>query len=176
MEHVERINKILKESFGLSETNEPRFRVVFSTGLIEKRSGTFREFYGPIFLCEVEGTREVPKYQYARDRYIFEICLPYKRVYEEIKQGDNYEPLFTFEDEKGEFALPSLELSMQIAQTYIKNITEYKRKTEKQYLDDEMKLVEKDYKAIYEYLKDEHSDMQAQFRYGEAVIIHRGDK
>lgn len=101
------INKKLKEYWGTDDENRPIYRVVWSDTQIEKRFGTFVESYGPIFLREVKGLAEVPKYPYIKHRWVLE-KLMFAMTDEVIGLDLNnrcYEPVYTFEDKLGR-ALP----------------------------------------------------------------------
>jgi len=103
------VNKRLDRTYGRNLFNEPIFRVVFSEGLLEKRVGTFAEWYGKVFIREWTGLREVPKYGYIKAKYILERWQPptrdtYDPLVPETAYG-SYEPVYVFQDAKGN-ALP----------------------------------------------------------------------
>lgn len=107
IEPVEVINKRLSTIFGNSWDSRPIYRIVFSNDEYERRYGTWED-YGPhdIFLRRVTETREVPKYQHIKDKYVLEQLVATPEInLVEIGIKTTYEPLWTFEDNKG-FPLP----------------------------------------------------------------------
>lgn len=102
MSEAGRINPILKGRFGCNDYGQPIFRIVWSDAQTEKRFGIFNEFSGPIFLREIRGLKEVPKYSYLKSVWVLERWLPPEKCYtDEIpatKEG-SYEPLFAFMDD-----------------------------------------------------------------------------
>ena len=104
---IEMCNKDLKDRYGTDETFRPIFRLVWSDDQIEKRFGTISEYYGSIFVREVTGLHEVPKYMYIQHRWVLEklmFAMTDKVIGLDL---DNrcYEPVYTFEDKFGN-ALP----------------------------------------------------------------------
>lgn len=101
---IRRINDILKARYGVNLQGKSIFRVVFSTHQTEKRFGVFAEFFGKIFLREIRGLREVPKYVAIKDRWVLERWMPPTLAYTpEIPATaeGSYEPVFVFEAEDG---------------------------------------------------------------------------
>jgi hypothetical protein len=100
---LETINERLELYYGHEIDGRPRYRVVWSTGQLEKRAGTFNEFYGQIFLREFIGIKEVPKYPYDPDRWIIEklFYLPNTEIIAE-KPG-SYEPIYVLKAGDGSY-------------------------------------------------------------------------
>lgn len=97
---IETINDHLKKLFGVELSGEPRFRIVWSDSQYEIRYGTYNEFYGSIFLREVKGARQTPKYPYILHRYVLEYLVPVSNP-ELPNNRLSYEPIYVFEDSKG---------------------------------------------------------------------------
>jgi hypothetical protein len=101
---IEAINRKLKER-GRSLDGRPILRLVFSDDQIEKRVGTFTDWYGHILIRqEYKALRETKKYGYIKGKWILE-RLTYlnpenKIVQEELVEARNgsYEPLYVFQD------------------------------------------------------------------------------
>ena len=117
---LDTINKYLKQ-FGLTDSNEPKFRVVWSDDQFEMRRGEFNEFYGTIFLRVFTGVKRVPKYPFISSRYVLECWAPpHLSFNDELPDAVNgtYEPLYVFEDSSGNalpLALAPIELIMGVA-------------------------------------------------------------
>lgn len=99
MESLETINKRLLDHYGKFEDGRPNWRVVWSDDQFEKRKITHTLEGLELLHPEV---REVPKYLYAKHRYILErlIPVPYSS-HEELTTSTSYEPVWTFEDSQG---------------------------------------------------------------------------
>jgi len=98
------INKRLRDFYGMSplDGTKAKYRVIWSTGLTEKRHGEFNDYYGNIFIRSVIATREVPKYPYDKNRWVLE---RYIRTGDnpELEGTDHYEPIWTFKSANGGF-------------------------------------------------------------------------
>lgn len=108
---IRRINEWLEDTYGHDLLQRPYYRIEFTTGQLEKRKGTFNDFYGPIFIREYFGVREIPKYLYHpswRDRWVLEKLefSPNEEIV--LDKAGHYEPLYVFYDEKGEYLRPTL--------------------------------------------------------------------
>jgi hypothetical protein len=93
------INQVLKNRYGTNLQGQPIFRIVWSTKQLEKRLGTFNEFYGKIFIRTFRGVNEVPKYFWVKDCWVLEKWVPPQLAFtEEIPSSNegSYEPLFMF--------------------------------------------------------------------------------
>ena len=100
------INQYLKDNYGTTLEGHPKFRVVWSGNLTEKRFGTFNEHTeGGIFLREVTGVQTVPKYPFSSDRWVLEHFegLDDTTQKELVENKYSYEPLYVFQDAKGNF-------------------------------------------------------------------------
>lgn len=96
---VKDINKRLLDLYGKDLYGNPRFRIVWSDSQTEKRSGTFNVWYGKIFVRKEVGIREVPKYTYINSKWVLEQISP--NPYEDVDAKLSYEPLWVFQDKKG---------------------------------------------------------------------------
>lgn len=177
MTDEEIFNKRLLEIHGISLDRKPKFRLVWSEHLTEKRFGTFDKTTpaGIILAHEVNVTKEVKKYGYLKDRWILEAYTPEQRVNPEIKDGDCYEPIFVF-DKKGEYLKPEwFAIEYVIKRYHLAKSGELPKRTEAMDHRAEDEALELETQQFMEYLEGQSSDLMNKFRYQEAVIIHRED-
>jgi hypothetical protein len=97
---LKEVNDLLASELGPSPFGVPNFRIAWSTGLTEKRFGTFSDFYGKIFLRQVTEVRDVLKYPFDQDRWILERAQS-AAGNRELMGDYSYEPLYVFKDEHG---------------------------------------------------------------------------
>lgn len=119
---IDRINKKLAETYRVLD-GRPIYRVVWSDDMLEKRIGTFTDWYGHIMIRqEHKCLREVKKYWYYQAPcYVLEklIFIANNRALEEISlelvesKNGSYEPIYTFQD-KDNNPLPVLEKVIDI--------------------------------------------------------------
>lgn len=114
---LNQVNDFLVRELGESPFGVPFFRVSWSTGLTEKRLGTFSDYYGQILVRTVTEVRTVLKYPHDQDRWILEhahasIGNP------ELVAPYSYEPLYVFKDKHGLF----LPLNMRVIEFLVKRI------------------------------------------------------
>lgn len=104
MESLEIINRRLGENYGKYLDGKPLFRVVWSEDEIEKRLSNHNAF-GIELLVPI--VIEVPKYrQYIQNKWILERLVEVPIINkEEVLNNLSYEPIWVFENGKGE-ALP----------------------------------------------------------------------
>lgn len=104
------INKFLLKQ-GTTLRGEPLLRLVWSTDQTEIRLGTFNDFYGHIFVRTVREVRMVHKYPYLRDRWVLEMWIPPAALQgnpELVNSHEgSYEPIYVFEDAKGQYLEPN---------------------------------------------------------------------
>jgi hypothetical protein len=124
------LNKRLKDYYGLLE-GYPKFRVVWSTNEYERR--LIRETpEGFILLTPVIKT--LPKYNYARDRYILEkITAVPDEFIDDVGSRLSYEPIWVFEDSYGNSLPPKWEAIVVI----FKSVEEMSDPNRKPYKQDE---------------------------------------
>ena len=96
MSNFPEVDRFLR-SLGNSLDGKPLYRLIWGGDAFEWRKGTFREFYGPLFLRESSGIKKVPKYPFAMERWILEKYFPESHS-EELPDYDHYEPIFVFQD------------------------------------------------------------------------------
>jgi hypothetical protein len=179
MENVKVINKRLLELYGTALDGSPRFRLVWSDSLTEKRFGTFEKFTeGGIFLGREENVvKECKKYEYIKERWILEAYMPEQRTNPEIRAGDSYEPLFVFWKKDRSYLKPAWFAIEYIIQRYLWAMSgEVPRRNEAMDRKEDEEALEKETQDFVDYLESESSNMMNQFRHGEAVLIHRGDE
>lgn len=120
------INQWLKDNYGQTVDSKAIFRLVWSTGLTEKRFGEYEEYTDSgIFLRSFKGVREVLKYPFAQNRWVLEKIelLPENS---DIIAKFSYEPFYVFQKKNGEF-LPLDRDIIQIAITCFLNKTQTSR-------------------------------------------------
>ena len=100
MTEAKRLNLILERKFGRDLSGNVRFRISWSDSQTEKRLGTHNVFYGSIFLRTETGVREVPKYSYIKSRFVLERLIYHSNPELPISKI-SYEPIYVFEDSKG---------------------------------------------------------------------------
>ena len=134
-ESIDTINKRLLHLYGKTEDGRARFRIVWSDDELEKRFGTFKEYYGQIFLREVTCLKEVKKYDYV---------VPAKYILEELKYYENpdrpfeyshYEPIWTFMNKEREPLWPKWDVVEIVLKSRLDGI----RKTMSDYYDEDNK-------------------------------------
>ena len=104
MEQIQTLNERLEERYGKADNSAPNWRIVFSEEIVEKRLGTFDDFTREgVYLRTVTEFREVPKYkQWIHNKWILErlTVVPYFQQ-EELLTKLSYEPIWVFEDSRG---------------------------------------------------------------------------
>ncbi|MFI5420539.1 MAG: hypothetical protein ACHQ1H_06190 [Nitrososphaerales archaeon] len=148
---METFNKFLKKQ-GKVPSGAPLFKLVWSNSETELRSGTFEDYTtGGLFIRTFVGTRRVLKYNYIIDRWILEKWFPPElTISHELPDSKNgsYEPLYVFEDKKGNYLPPNLKaLNFLIEQTRQPN-----RSTPEQLINALLEKEEKEVKEIEDSL------------------------
>lgn len=96
------INHWLRERYGMFDTAYANWRIVWSNDQKEYRKGEFHEYAKNGDLVRiVSGTRYVPKYTHIKNRYVLERMIPVPETNKELVTKTSYEPVWTFEDKKG---------------------------------------------------------------------------
>lgn len=121
-EPVESINKQLCDQFGIDTlTGQVIWRVVWSEDQYEMRLGTYDDFSdGGIFLRTITEVRKAPKYrQWIKEKYVLErlVVVPFINEHELPDSKVSYEPLWVFEDKKGNYLPPKFEAAKFIIDT-----------------------------------------------------------
>lgn len=114
-EPIDSINKQLVDLFGVDTvTGLPMWRVVWSEDQLEKRFGTYDDFTREgIYLRTVTEVREVPKYrQWIQAKFVLErlTLIPIINKEELPTQQLSYEPMYVFENFKGEPLPPRVDV------------------------------------------------------------------
>lgn len=139
------INRWLYDTYGHDLLSRAHYRVIWSTGELEKRKGNFQEFYGPIFLREYYGVKEMPKYLYHpnwRDKWVLERLdfSPNSELMLDV--AGHYEPLYVFYDQNGVYQKPTL----KAIQFFMRNLLQRKPwKTDKEKWNDLNEQEKKEY-------------------------------
>lgn len=157
------ITKYLNKQ-GQNPHGRPLYRLSWSDNQYEKRSGSFNEFYGDIFVRTFVGTTMVKKYPYIHERWILEIWFPPEMVIrEELPDSrfGSYEPIYVFEDSKGE----SLPLSLRVVEL----IVNYNSNPRKPVFDSEETLKEKEIKRCEDEI--DTSYIQNALHLHEAIVV-----
>lgn len=180
MTPVEQINASLIDLYGVDiSSGDPIWRVVWSEVQFEKRLGTYRDFtQSGLFIREVTEVREVPKYrQWIKEKWVLErlVAIPDMNLPELPAIKVSYEPLFIFENARGEGLPPKLE----VCQIVIDTVYAAQGKTSlKKYVDEEAKNDPKRKIAvdkIYEELFGEETEITDALA-ARTAIIHPGFK
>lgn len=159
-EPIESINRQLVDLFGVDTvTGQAMWRVVFSEEQFEKRFGTYDD-YTPagIYLRTVTEVREVPKYsQWVQRKYVLERLT----VIPEVNKDDlptskiSYEPMYVFENKKGEALPPRVDVCKVVIDTVYAAMG---KKSMAKYVDDYSQYTQeeqdKKIKELEEYLFD----------------------
>jgi len=113
---MDRFNRNLLDAYGYWE-GYPKFRLVWSSDIIEKRQTRFtREGFELLTPLVVE----LPKYkQWNNDRYVIEMINPIGNNPELACNHINYEPFYTFENKAGEFLVPNWTAAKVIIDTML---------------------------------------------------------
>ena len=106
-ESLNSINQQLTDAFGVDTvTGREMWRVVWSENQLEKRYGDYEDFTREgIYLRTVSEVREVPKYrQWVKAKYVLErlTVIPDISTNELPTSKLSYEPMYVFENFKGE--------------------------------------------------------------------------
>ena len=103
---IDIINKRLVNVYGKSLDGRANYRLVWSDSQFETRVGDFSEYYGDIFVRNYKGAKEVPKYNYIKERWILE-KLEYISNPEILTSNNGtYEPIWVFQDKNGNYLDP----------------------------------------------------------------------
>lgn len=181
-EPIDSINNQLKDHFGTDTiTGLVIWRIVFSEEQIEKRYGTYDDFSpAGLYLRTVTEVREVPKYrQWIIEKYVLErlVAIP------DINRDDlpttkiSYEPIFVFEDGKGNYLPPIFTVAKIVIDTIY--AAQYGTGNLKKYVDEEnsqeasLEAKKKRIDGIIEYLFGEQSSLAGTTKTGESIIVPR---
>lgn len=162
------INKDLIRDFGYFESRIPLFRLILACkNLTEVRSGEFNEFYGDMFLRTTIGTMRTEKYNYLDNIWILE--RQYGTNDPSVKEGDGYEPVYTFKNMKTEERLPLRYDICKVAA--LSSLVVKPKKNAKMLALEEAELKRKRFDRRMDILSQETSFMSNSFHWNEAVIL-----
>jgi hypothetical protein len=166
---VAHLNKFLEDNYGkVAEGNYPYFRIIWTTGLTEKRLSTFKDFYGDALIREVTEVRECLKYPFAQDRYVLERILPISDSAREVgglrtDEKFSYEEVYTFQDRLGHYLPLTRE---KVEQALFLFFTFYLAKTPKERMDMRMEMLAKRELAKKEKTKEAMGEGRSPFFIG----------
>lgn len=155
----ETLHRDYGESFGV-----PRFRLAWSENQFELRMGAVNVFYGNIFLREEKGIHNVRKYNYLKDKWILEEVM--NSFNHELEKTVNYEPIWVFQDSKGNYLEPILRAIRLIIYTILN--PQKKSPTFVKDLEDE--AMKKEYEFFLDYFKNESEYIPSMLHNREAII------
>jgi hypothetical protein len=152
LEKLETINERLLNRFGKFEI-QPKFRVVYTDEQFEKR----------LSLLTPEGltlatprTIELPKYPWKPGKFVLEMLHAVPEVNRpELTTKLTYEPLFFFENEKGEALPPKWEVIEIVLSTVLENVN---RQQQNKYRDPMSGLRTDDLKEVRKMELDQMKD------------------
>lgn len=180
-EPIASINSQLVDLFGIDTvTGHPMWRVVFSEEQLENRYGTYDDYTREgIYLRTVTEVRLVPKYrQWIRRKYVLERLT----VIPDINAEDlpatklSYEPMYVFENFKGEPLPPRVDVCKILIDT---TYAAMGKKSMAKYVDDYSQYTEeardKRINELMEYLWDP-SDMSEALHQKQGIVVPGGGK
>lgn len=165
------LNKQLREHYGIdSITSLPIWRIVFSEEQFEKR--LMQHSDGGVLLLIPE-VRLVKKYsQWINEKYVLErlVLVPEISQDELPTQKLSYEPIWVFQDSKGNYLPPKFEASKFVIDAVYAALG---KESLAKYKDPEIEegAHEKKIDNIQEELYGEESDVTDALRCGEAIVV-----
>lgn len=95
---IYKVNEHLRNVYGRDLLGRPYFRIVWSDEQLETRIGKVAEYYGHIFVREVDGAHKVPKYSWIKHRWILEKLMYFDNPPRELPDTHkgSYEPIYVF--------------------------------------------------------------------------------
>lgn len=169
-ESIESINEKLLKEFGteISAGNMPRFRVVFSEDIYEKR---WTEYTDEGFQLIQPEVRLLPKYkQWVHEKYILERLIPVSDE-TDLTSKISYEPAWVFEDSKGNYLPPFFDACRFVIESLMSAID--KANTHVKYKDKNVAPEERmeQIKKMEEELFGNESDVTDALAYGSGVTV-----
>lgn len=179
-ETIESINRQLIDLFGIDTiTGQAIWRVVFSEDQFEMRYGTYDDITpNGLYLRTITEVRKVPKYrQWIQKKYILErlVAVPIINTQELPNVKVSYEPLWVFEDKKGNYLPPHLEAAKFIINTVYAaqyanhSLARYKDPDNNQ--ENQIENQRKRVDGLVEELFGEQSSLEGTTRTGESIIV-----
>lgn len=160
------INERLETYFGRDVDSHPRFRLIFSDDVTEKRTKN-----GEVV--------ELLKYNYIIGRWILEVHYNMAEVtigQNEIVVRDHYEPLWLWTCNKGEYYKPSFEDCQVIIHNFIEQVVKPIKANAKSVESAEEADKQKEIEAIFDRLQQENSFLSMQLRSGDAISLANTEK
>lgn len=166
MEPIELMNQRLADYFGKFD-DKPRWRLVFSDDQFENRFGTYNDFSSDgTFLCQKTEVRLVPKYrQWIQHKWVLEKLTEVPQMcQEELLTSLSYEPIWVFEDKKGN-PLPPIWLAIEFLISSMQG-------PKKTFYSDEIQDTEQRVKKLEESLFGNESNITDSLAYKDGVFIN----
>jgi len=169
---VKHINKWLKGQYGSDLLNRPIFRIVWSEDELEKRAGTFEDFYGSILCRTWKGVRECKKYGAAtyKERFILEkliFGIDNQEIWGETKNG-TYEPVWVFRGPGDTYQVPTLKATEFVLRMLL---GDKEKRTQKDVDYDEAQSLQEDIETAYEALGGPEGDISSHLRTGSGIVV-----
>lgn len=161
---IDEMNQKLIDLYGRDLYNNPKFRVAWSEQ-IEKRSGTFNEYYGDIFVRTFIGVREVKKYPHLKDCWVLEVAMP--NPFDDVQGNVTYECLWAFQKSDGS-SVPVNWRALQLLLYWYHNP---KKRLPSDANAEEAKEIEAEIKYFEEMLKGETSDVIDSLHHKEGIVV-----
>lgn len=174
---VNRFNESLLNNYGRL-WDKPKYRLSWTNDCFEQRYVEGRAFLegskGKVFLHDVKGINNVPKYPRDGNRYVLEILVEVpKQLWEELVEHISYEPLHIFKNtnsneyrEPNWFILNALaSLSHYPVEQAVMNVFELMRHMD-----------QKDYEHSLDILNNELPDLAIALKKGSAVFLDKTRK
>lgn len=175
MEDPKLINEALKTQFGESVKGKPKFRVVWSEDLHEKRHGIHRKYHGPLYLGEYYGVEECKKYSYLNEKWVLEVYTP-ESLNNREADTDGYEPIWVLQDDKGHYLPPNLEFCLFIIDAWLFAKGGHTRKNDSILETEEKESFDKEVKDSEKQLEETSSSpLMGKFHDKEAIIVHKDE-
>ena len=168
-QEVKHTNKEIEYLFGRDQVGRPHFRVVWSNDQFETAYREREIYYGLIFLRTEWGVKTIPKYNYLEDRWILERLFNNSPAITGIQSNFTYEPLFVFQDGKGNYLEPVFRAVYLIIQHALYGPPR-KRITESDMKSLEEKELAEDIEFINTYLENESPYIATVLHNREAVV------
>lgn len=170
------INNSLIDLYGVDiSSGDAIWRVVYSEEQFEKRLGTYRDFTpSGLFIREVTEVRLVPKYrQWIPEKWVLErlVAIPDMNLPELPATKVSYEPIFIFENAKGEPLPPKLEVCKIVIDTIY---AAQGKSSLAKYTDEKAKNDPKRVQAvkeIYDELFGEETEITDALARGSAIVV-----
>lgn len=164
---LKQINIRLENIFGKELDGRPRLRLVWSNTQFEHRVGVFNiHTQSGIFLHTEQGAREMPKYGYAKDRWILEFA--YNQARPDLLKSESYEPLWIFQDRDGNALVPIWRAVEMIAYAW-QNPNPIKSLWEKE--QDEVKKKKKEEDYYFDIIQNNSPYLATMMHNREAVFL-----